>query len=331
MQIKKSELLKALDIVKPGLASKDIIEQATSFAFSEDHVITFNNEICISYALEGLNITGAVKAEEFYKLLNKLKSDDLELVVEKNELLIHAGRAKAGLTFHADIKLPIQEIYSAKITKFKSLPNNFAEACLFAASACSSDLTKPILNCIHITTGFIEGSDGFRLAQHDCETDFETIIPAKSIRVVANMNPVKYCLTNGWCHFITESGAMISCRTLYADEYPMTGNITKYVNGEKIALPKSTTDVIERAKVFKSSTQFINVTLATNRIRIKSQSETGWYEEELNMLYDGKPLDFIISSYLLLDILTKTNVCIVTDRLLRFEGQNWIYLACLNI
>ncbi len=35
MQIKRTELKEALEIVKPGLASKEIIEQSTSFALQE--------------------------------------------------------------------------------------------------------------------------------------------------------------------------------------------------------------------------------------------------------------------------------------------------------
>ena len=45
MKINKSELQEALAKVKPGLASKDLIEQATSFAFMDGRVVTYNDEM----------------------------------------------------------------------------------------------------------------------------------------------------------------------------------------------------------------------------------------------------------------------------------------------
>jgi len=39
MKINKKELKEALEIVKPGLANKEMIEQSTSFAFLKGKVI----------------------------------------------------------------------------------------------------------------------------------------------------------------------------------------------------------------------------------------------------------------------------------------------------
>ena len=47
--MKKAELIKALEAVRPGLANKEMIEQSTSFAFMKDRVVTYNDEISISY------------------------------------------------------------------------------------------------------------------------------------------------------------------------------------------------------------------------------------------------------------------------------------------
>jgi len=77
MNIQKEQLKKALETVKPGLAGKEIIEQSTSFAFMGDRVVTYNDEISISHPVEGLNLTGAIRAEELYQLLSKLKREEI--------------------------------------------------------------------------------------------------------------------------------------------------------------------------------------------------------------------------------------------------------------
>ena len=51
MKINRLILQKALETVKPGLANKEMIEQATSFAFMKDKVVTYNDEISISYQI----------------------------------------------------------------------------------------------------------------------------------------------------------------------------------------------------------------------------------------------------------------------------------------
>ena len=45
MKIETSKFKTALDVVKPALASKEIIEQTTSFAFINGTVVAYNDEI----------------------------------------------------------------------------------------------------------------------------------------------------------------------------------------------------------------------------------------------------------------------------------------------
>ncbi len=74
----RKDLLKALDEVKPGVATKEMVEQTTSFAFIGDRVATYNNEIGISAVVPGINtvMSGAIRAEEMYKLMNKIKKEE---------------------------------------------------------------------------------------------------------------------------------------------------------------------------------------------------------------------------------------------------------------
>ena len=58
----REDILEALEIVKPGLASKEHIEQSTCFAFKNGKVMTFNDEISVSHPVEGLDgLEGAIK------------------------------------------------------------------------------------------------------------------------------------------------------------------------------------------------------------------------------------------------------------------------------
>ncbi|NMA23687.1 MAG: hypothetical protein GX938_09320, partial [Spirochaetales bacterium] len=97
MKINKTELQKALEKVKPGLSNKELVEQSTSFAFMGGRIVTYNDEISISHPVKDLNVTGAVKAQSLYAFLSKIKRDEIILEWEENQVVIKAGRSKAGL------------------------------------------------------------------------------------------------------------------------------------------------------------------------------------------------------------------------------------------
>ena len=93
MKINKETLKQALEIVKPGLANKEIMEQSTSFAFIDDKVVTYNDEICISHPVPDIGIKGVIKAEEMYNFLGKVKTEEITVTQEENEIVLKSGRA----------------------------------------------------------------------------------------------------------------------------------------------------------------------------------------------------------------------------------------------
>ena len=333
--MKKTDLQKALEIVKPGLASKEMIEQSTSFAFMEGRVVTYNDEISISHPVEGLEIQGAIQAEELYKLLNKLKSDKIEITTKKNEVLLESGRTKAGLTLQQEIKLPLEEI--GEISKWKTLPEDFLRHVQFAMAACSRDMSKPVLTCVHVTKdGIIEGSDNNRIARCALEEEMPVktfLIPATSALEVVHLHPTKIAKGEGWMHFQTDEGTVLSCRT-FEDKFPDCTQFME-VEGVSVIFPKTINEVLDRAAVFAKRDYFLDetvlITLKDRRLKVKSKSESGWFEEEINFKYDDDPVTFSITPYLLKDILSETLMSVLSEDRLKFEGAGWEYVTMLRI
>ena len=191
MKINKKELIKALTTVKPGLASKEMIEQSTSFCFLDNTVVTYNDEISISCPVPGIELKGAVNAVELYAFVNKVKTEEIDLSINENEILLKAGRSKAGLTLTAEVVLPIEEI--GKINKWKKLPDKFLDGLAFASAACSRDMSRPVLTCVHINKDVIEGTDSFRAARYFLKESVPikpTLLPAHICLKVARMKPL---------------------------------------------------------------------------------------------------------------------------------------------
>lgn len=336
MQVDRKELQRALEIVKPGLANKELIEQSTSFAFVKRKVITYNDEISVSHPVKGLRLTGAIKADKLYALINKIKKDALEINVEESEIVISAGRCRAGFTFQQEIKLPLDEELVEK-GDWKPLPENFLKFMQFAVTSCGKDLSKAILTCVHVNeNGYIEASDSRRITRCDLKDSMPVktfLIPATSVIEVLKIEPNEIAEGKGWVHFHNAEGTTISCR-LFEDKYPDTSYILR-MTGTKVLLPKSIDNILERASVIAKRDHMLDelllIKIWDNRIKISATSESGWFEESAKLEnYEGDPIAFQITPYLLKRILPETRACDISKTKIRFEGEGWVYISLLS-
>lgn len=333
MKIKKIELHKALEIVKPGVTNKEVVEQSTTFAFMNGRVVTYNDELSISHPIEGLDITGAVKAEELYKLLTKLKGDDIEVTMQKNELILSQGKIKAGLTLHAEITLPVDSI--GNIGEWVDLPEDFYTHLKFATPVCGTDMSRPVLTCVHIRQdGVFEASDGFRLVvckgQEIDIPDF--LLPAALAMEVLKMTPFQIATGAGWIHFRTQEETIISCR-IYSEKYPNIERILQ-IEGDVLVFPKTMSELIDRAEVFSKRAHIldesIEITIGNKRLKIKSASDTGWYEEESAIRYAGEEITFGITPNLFKNIFAQVQEAVLSKDKIKFTGANWVYIGLLR-
>lgn len=333
--MKKSDLLTALEIVKPGLSNKEIIEQSTSFAFVDGRVVTYNDEISLSHPVEGIELTGAIQASELYLILKKIKQEDVEVTLTENEVLLTAGRTKIGLTLQAEIKLPITDFKNIK--KWETLPEDFLLAMKMAMYSTGNDNNRPILTCVHVNEGgFIEGSDGYRIMKSTVSKQLNIptfLIPSTSVNTLLKLNPIKITMGEGWVHFKTEGGTIMSCRIL-EDVFPDTKSILIVDDGIEITFPKTINEILDRASVFKkqdgASVAEVSVIIEKNCIKIKSNSDTGWFEEESHIKYTGNKLEFSITPSLLKNILNTIKTCTFNGRILKFVGDNWEFVTVVQ-
>jgi len=334
MKINKTALQQALETVKPGLGSKEIVEQATSFAFLEGRVVTYNDEVSISCPLPGLAIRGAIRAEELYKLLAKVTEEELEIKVEGGEVLLCAGRASAGLPIQQEIKLPLEEV--GAIENWFPVDKLFLEALKFAQYTCSQEASHPVLMCVHVdgSAGLLESSDNFRLTQCTIPVlpGVDFLLPAAVITALLQMKPVEMALGEGWVHFRAASQAVFSAR-LVEGAFP---NIAPYLlveDGFEINFPITLQDVLQRAAIFSTRD-----TLADNVVRIRlenrlmiihGEGEYGWFKEELNYKHKGVPVSFSLNPAFLQQALKGLRKCTKGERTLLFEGETWKHAVAL--
>lgn len=335
MKINRANLLTALEIVKPGLANKDLIEQSTSFAFMGDRIVTYNDDISISHPIQGLELQGAIKAEKLYQILGKLKQEEISLEISTGEIVLKSGRAKAGLAIQAEIKLPLEEEVAYK-EKWKTLPKKFVEAVSMTMGSAAKSMTRPILTCVNIRKdGVVESSDNYRVMQYNMkeEMPIETILlPVSAAVVMVKLLPNKIAKGKGWIHFKNEEGTILSCR-VFSDKFPDT-TLVMEGKGTKFVFPEAVKDLIERVSVFAKRDhmldEVIHISMYDGKLKMRGESDTEWFEETIKMDFKGDETSFYITPYLLKSIVSQTNSGILAKGKLKFKGDNWTYVAFLK-
>lgn len=334
MKINRQLLTNALEIVKPGLTSKETnIEQSTSFCFLNGNVVTYNDEISISCPVKGLELEGAINANELYAFVNKIKTEEVDLEVKENEIILKSGRSKVGLKLQLEILLPIGEIGS--VSKWKSLPDDFLKGVAFTIGACSRDMSKPVLTCVHVNQSRLEGCDNYRAASYELKIAVPIkpfLIPANICITLLKFKPVKIAEGVGWVHFKNEKGAVLSCR-IFEEKYVNIETLLTF-DGNDIIFPKEINSILDRASIFSKREhtldEAVKINLSNKKLEIRSESESGWFEEKSRVEYTGEPIEFMITPYLLKDILTETTTGKLKENRLMFEGENWKYITLLR-
>jgi len=330
MKVSIQKLKEALSIVRPGLAIKGLMEQTRSFSFLKGFVITYNDEISIRYPLEDIDFEGVIEASQFYSFVDKLQKEEMEYQVKENEIVFKVGRAKAGFVFQ-QVQLPLDII--PEDMKWSKLPEDFLKYLARAKDVCSVDLSRPMLTCVHVLPeGVLQASDSLRLLQINLGEKIgsnEFLLPSNSARSVVSFVPTHIGHSDGWVHFKRDDGVLLSCR-VFDDKYV---DFSKYldVQGNELTFPKSLKSVIEKAAVFSKRDflleEVVSVEVAPRRLTIRSNSDSGWFEETLNMRYKGPEFSFQIAPIALSDILEDTTKAVISDSLLSFKTDNWIYVS----
>jgi len=330
MRVNREKFLNQLELVEPGLATREIIEQSACFVFTNGWVITFNDEIACRQK-SPLKITGAVQAGPLLTLLRKLTDVKLEITAEKNSFHIKGKRRGAKITMEDKIHLPIEDIETPK--KWQDLPKGFIEAVKMVKSCASRDESSFKLTCIHLAPDYIEAMDNFQAMRVKVKTKIrkEVLIRRDSLSQSCNLNIKEMAETKRWIHFKTEEGLIISCRK-YLEEYDDLDSIFK-VKGKKIELPKGLKDAAEKAQIFsRDNVESTDVLLEIRpgKLRLSGAGTSGKFWEFADVSYSGPELEFRIDPELLGKIVTEYKTCQVTANRLKASGPNFQYIAALH-
>lgn len=330
--MEKANLVNALEIVRPGLARKEMIEQTTSFAFMDGAVVTYNDEISIRHPID-IGVEGAVGSEKLYNFLTKTDKDEVEIEEKGDKIQLKAGKALAGIKINKDIQLPVDH-FPDDDAEWQPLPENFADMVRFCLFSCASDMTRPVLNSIHVTGTMIESTDTFRMTRCTFPNSGgdELLIPLHHAKELVKYTCTHLTFTKNWIHFRTDQGSTFSCR-IFSGEYPDISGFFA-VDGHEITLPKTIEEVLSRAAIFSARENYLDeqlfIDLEDKQLTVSATSDEGWFKESHRVRYSDDPLQMIVVPRLLSEILKVKYTCTIGEDAIKFEGENWEHLVKLS-
>ncbi len=330
MKLNREALLQKLQSISPGLSTKDVIEQSSTYVFKDGRIITFNDEVSCSIDSPIEDAECSVPSKPLLSILEKLKNEEVTVEVTDEYFCVKGKNNRTRIRMDMEILLPIEAVEPPD--KWKKLPSDFCEAVGLVQTCTGDDASDFKMTCVRITDKFLEACDNHQMIRWNTETPIkDCLLKSGSIKHVSRLGMSKASVTDSWVHFKNETGLVLSCRKWTNEDYPDLSEILK-TTGVKSVLPVGLGEAVERASVFCESDITIGsveVKIKGSKLVLKSYGPYGDYEERTKIKYDGEPMRFRASPKLLAAIASRTKDCILTETRLKTETDKWICVVCL--
>ena len=332
MLVNRSELLKQLESCAPGISTSDNIEQGDCFAISPKKISSFNDEILCQQdsALDG--IFCAVPAKPLLETLRKLTEDEIEVSMSESQLLIKCpGVRKIGITVHGDAIAHAQTIESPEPSDWKDVEPIFCDALASVAECASKDSDPFELSCVELSPQGLQATDAYQAIRYKLALPIYTniLIRKTACNAVTALGIAALAVTENWLHFKTYSGLQVAVRR-YSGEFPNLADAFKAQTQATLALPPSLLDTIQKAAVFFAETgngKQAQFRLRENKLMIRGQNQSGFFEEVRNVQYDGPARSFGLNPKYVQTLLKHDYPIALTENALRIRGENFSYIT----
>lgn len=301
MTIQKKDLLKKLGLCMSGIEKGNpILQGADSFIFYKDRIFAYNDMISVSVPIENTemlvkNLEGAVRAEEFFKIINKIPNDEIIFEANDKTWVLKSGRAKAELALvEFDYEKRLNEIQIDD--DWIELDDDF----ITGLNVCKMAKNTTPLSGIFIKDKFIISTDGYQINRFAMKNELpEFWISDKSMGELLKFNKFnKVQVQNNWVHFKSENDIVFSLKTLITIRYPYATccelldnvDLGSFIKGK---FPNEIKEVVERASVFDATLenhQAVKFTIDSEGVEVSSENAVGNYSEKV--LWEDGNKDF---------------------------------------
>ena len=342
-KIDRNELFGTLQKLKPGLASKGIVEQSTHFMFLGDDVATFSDQIAIIHPFEigkdaDERVYFSVKGDEFYKIISGTEAGELNFTLEDDQLTITSESTSAGMPTLLDDKDKVEKLVNnlkKEMNEWAELPEDFIQGLYLCMFSAAKDLSMGTLSCIYVKEENIFSSDSIRASWAVISGEMpEFLIPVKDVQeLVKFTNLTHYCESDNWIHFKTADDVTFSAKKILGT----FKNLRKRFNiqGTPIELPSELAETLNSITFLSDGDVDMNKTISIkidkNKIICRAEKQTGWIEKKLDFKYKGAAIQFLVNPIFLAQVLSKTTSMILSDTCALFQSDGFSHIIMLPL
>lgn len=337
MKIQTSELLKILNVLKPGLTTKEFVVQATHYLFTGDTIATYNDRICISYPFH-TDFVCSVRSTELIEIIGSVKEAEVDITLKDNKLKVVTPTTKAQLSATLDPML-IDLVHTLKLgdLQWTELPTKFKDGIFLCMFSASKDVSLKHLATVGVSGNTIVSSDNVRVSRYTLDTPLNAtfLLPQSCATELVKFNICEYCIQDSWAHFLDNNDVTFSCRISLATYPDVASFFDVDSNGIELVFPEGTKDLVDSLLVMADG-QFtldksISVTIENNVMVCRSEKQLGYLEKSLPITYNGDPLQFAINPIFFSQVLDKATVMQMFDDRALFTSGNFSHIMALPI
>jgi DNA polymerase III sliding clamp (beta) subunit (PCNA family) len=300
------EFLKALDLIKPAVASKALLDELTHIWLGSKHLTAYDDILGIRAPFECGDMAGGVKGALLLGLLNAsgAKNIELDAAAEGKEAHLKAAKAKAKLAL-LEASRAVWEYPKVKAADFVPLSKELLAGLADVMIAVGSDVSNP--DQLGVTFALEE--DGLTLYATDAKTiarshvavpkgydEEHLIVPAPFAEQVLRLCGAdsKFAVLKGGVLAETKGGVGIFARQLDSpNPSDFSGALERVLpkgyGKDAVKIPGVMKMAIERALVILDGklAEPISMEVADNALFLKAVSPLGELDDEIH-LEEGK-------------------------------------------
>ena len=338
--VSRQGLLNVLNTVKPALNKS---EKESVFIFGNGYIEAFNGEIAIrgAISLKGFDLEGMVLSEGLFSSISKMNSEKVDVKKSGGEVVITAGRIKAGIPLIEDVTY--RSILDGEDSEWSELPEGFLNALEMCQFAVGPETAPPTESCVFVDlkAGKAVACDGFRASRHvfkKSNSGTKFLLPGKVISSVLGFEPTQISVPSkeGFVRFRNEKSTIAV--TIFpngdreAEHQNMVEQLFKLPEIGELTFPETLPDIVQRTSIFAkeemSDDDHVDILVNDGVMAFSSSGIRGWIEEEVDSDYKGEEISFSVSAPFLDDVvkLGHRNAKIAEDRMM-FYGDGWEHIV----
>lgn len=336
MKVRRSKLIKALQLVESGLSrNKETVVQASCYVFKDGRIMTFNDEVYCSIPF-AVGFEGAVGGRAFIETLGRFKEEDITFDLKDREVVVRGSGKRAGFKLESEILLPVGEVSHPDEADWQPADAGLSAALGNVASCVGTDEEKFYRTCVNVTATYVEACDNYHMMRAPVKTaltgEGSFLVRGLSIKPLDGLVIERVACTDDWLCFRCNDELDYYCRR-YIDDFP---NLDLYFNkdieGSRFVPPAGFSEAIETAQIFTSENEIetVKVEMRDRRMRISGQGATGWYEELFTVDYRGQPMGFAAPPKLLRSFAEKHAEGVLGPTMLRVTADDFVYITSLD-